>query len=148
MSVTYNGNRLVYNGREFCPSAVDTRPRVEIQGGDMRTFYTLVMIDPDVPGPSDPYLKEHLHWLVTDIPGTTDATFGRELEIYEIPKPNIGIHRFVFALFKQKGRQTVHKPPASRDYFSTRAFAAENDLDLPVAALFFNARRETAARRR
>ncbi|XP_022842732.1 protein SELF-PRUNING-like [Olea europaea var. sylvestris] len=140
MSVTYNGNRLVYNGREFCPSAVDTRPRVEIQGGDMRTFYTLVMIDPDVPGPSDAYLKEHLHWLVTDIPGTTDATFGRELEIYEIPKPNIGIHRFVFALFKQKGRQTVHKPPASRDNFSTRAFAAENDLDLPVAALFFNAR--------
>lgn len=42
MSVTYNGNRLVYNGREFCPSAVDTRPRVEIQGGDMNTFYTLV----------------------------------------------------------------------------------------------------------
>ena len=23
-----------------------------------------VMIDPDVPGPSDPYLKEHLHWYV------------------------------------------------------------------------------------
>jgi len=21
-----------------------------------------VMTDPDVPGPSDPYLKEHLHW--------------------------------------------------------------------------------------
>lgn len=23
-----------------------------------------VMIDPDVPGPSDPFLKEHLHWYV------------------------------------------------------------------------------------
>ena len=21
-----------------------------------------VMTDPDVPGPSDPYLREHLHW--------------------------------------------------------------------------------------
>lgn len=22
------------------------------------------MTDPDVPGPSDPYLREHLHWYV------------------------------------------------------------------------------------
>lgn len=85
------------------------------------------MTDPDVPGPSDPYLREHLHWytlnihpthqkkkkkdaffnwqrpiwkswpctymllqtlkflftflsfcrIVTDIPGTTDSTFGK-----------------------------------------------------------------------
>ncbi|CAI9762137.1 unnamed protein product [Fraxinus pennsylvanica] len=146
MSVTY-GNRQVFNGHEFYPSTVTTRPRAEVCGGDMRTFYTLVMTDPDVPGPSDPYLREHIHWLVTDIPGTTDVTFGRELVSYEIPRPNIGIHRFVFVLFQQKGRQTV-SPPASRDHFSTRSFAAENDLGLPVAAVFFNAQRDTAARRR
>ncbi|KAJ6765625.1 PHOSPHATIDYLETHANOLAMINE-BINDING PROTEIN [Salix purpurea] len=106
-----------------------------------------VMTDPDVPGPSDPYLREHLHWIVTDIPGTTDATFGREVVNYEMPRPNIGIHRFVFLLFKQKGRQTVASP-ASRDKFNTRKFAEENELGLPVAAVFFNAQRETAARRR
>ncbi|XP_022860277.1 protein SELF-PRUNING-like isoform X2 [Olea europaea var. sylvestris] len=61
MSVTY-GNRQVFNGHEFYPSTVTTRPRVEVCGGDMRTFYTLVMTDPDVPGPSDPYLREHIHW--------------------------------------------------------------------------------------
>ncbi|KAK8359321.1 hypothetical protein V6Z12_A04G087400 [Gossypium hirsutum] len=76
MSVTFN-NKQVFNGHEFYPSSVATKPRVEIQGGDLRTFFTLVMTDPDVPGPSDPYLREHLHWIVTDIPGTTDATFGR-----------------------------------------------------------------------
>ncbi|CAA2960560.1 protein TERMINAL FLOWER 1-like isoform X1 [Olea europaea var. sylvestris] len=146
MSVTY-GNRQVFNGHEFYPSTVTTRPRVEVCGGDMRTFYTLVMTDPDVPGPSDPYLREHIHWLVTDIPGTTDVTFGRELVSYEIPRPNIGIHRFVFVLFQQTARQTV-SPPASRDHFSTRSFAAENNLGLPVAAVFFNAQRDTAARRR
>ncbi|KAG8376700.1 hypothetical protein BUALT_Bualt09G0091200 [Buddleja alternifolia] len=145
--VTYCNNKQVFNGHEFYPSAVTTRPRVEVQGGDLRTFYTLVMTDPDVPGPSDPYLREHLHWLVTDIPGTTDATFGKEVVSYEIPRPNIGIHRFVFVLFKQKGRQTV-TTPTSRDHFNTRRFAAENDLGLPVAAVFFNAQRETAARRR
>ncbi|KAL0333467.1 UNVERIFIED_CONTAM: CEN-like protein 2 [Sesamum angustifolium] len=144
------GNKQVYiNGYEFYPSAVAATPRVHIQGGDLRTSYTLVMTDPDVPGPSDPYLREHLHWLVTDIPGTTDTTFGKEVVSYEKPRPNIGIHRFVFLLFQQRGRQTVvNLPAASRDYFNTRRFAAENGLGLPVAAVFFNAQRETAARRR
>ncbi|KAJ0972671.1 hypothetical protein J5N97_020630 [Dioscorea zingiberensis] len=147
MAVTYNSNKLVYNGHEFYPSAVISKPRVEVQGGDMRSLFTLVMTDPDVPGPSDPYLREHLHWVVTDIPGTTDSSFGRELMSYESPKPNIGIHRFIFVLFKQKKRQSV-SPPASRDCFNTRQFAEENDLGLPVNAVYFNAQRETAARRR
>ncbi|KAJ7971541.1 protein TERMINAL FLOWER 1-like [Quillaja saponaria] len=146
MIITYN-NKKVFNGHELYPSTVTVKPRVEIQGGDMRSFFTLVMTDPDVPGPSDPYLREHLHWLVTDIPGTTDATFGREVVNYEIPQPNIGIHRFVFVLFKQTHRQSVN-PPSSRDHFNTRNFAAVNDLGLPVAAVYFNAQRETAARRR
>ncbi|CAI9097755.1 OLC1v1034237C3 [Oldenlandia corymbosa var. corymbosa] len=76
MTVTYN-TKQVCNGHELFPSAVNSRPRVEILGGDLRSFFTLVMTDPDVPGPSDPYLREHLHWIVTDIPGTTDATFGK-----------------------------------------------------------------------
>ncbi len=68
---------------------------------------------------------------------------------YEMPRPNIGIHRFVFLLFKQKRRQTVITTvPPSRDRFSTRNFAEENELGLPVAAVLFNAQRETAARRR
>ncbi|KAL5716830.1 CEN-like protein 2 [Ranunculus cassubicifolius] len=146
MCVNYNCNNEVYNGHEFYPSAVTIKPRVEIQGADMRSFFTLVLTDPDVPGPSDPYLREHLHWIVTDIPGTTDATFGREVVSYEMPRPNIGIHRFVFVLFKQKRRQTINPP--SRDRFNTRKFAEENELGLPVAAVFFNAQRETAARRR
>ncbi|KAL8125665.1 CEN-like protein 2 [Apium graveolens] len=147
MSVTYN-NKLVSNGHELFPSAVVTKPRVEVHSGDLRTFFTLVLTDPDVPGPSDPYLREHLHWIVTDIPGTTDATFGTEVVSYEIPRPNIGIHRFVYILYKQRGRQTVNNLPFSRDNFNARSFAARNNLGLPVAAVFFNAQRETAARRR
>ncbi|KAM7264178.1 hypothetical protein ACFE04_001861 [Oxalis oulophora] len=150
MTITYN-RKLVCNGCEFFPSAVTTKPKVEIEGGDMRSFFTLVMTDPDAPGPSDPYLKEHLHWIVTDIPGTTDATFGREVVSYEIPMPNIGIHRYVFVLFQQKRRNTVNPIPSmssSRNHFSTRDFAAQNDLGLPVSAVYFNAQRETAARRR
>ena len=72
---------------------------------------------------------------------------GKEIVGYESPKPVIGIHRYVFILFKQRGRQTV-SPPASRDHFNTRRFSEENGLGLPVAAVYFNAQRETAARRR
>ncbi|KAJ4954941.1 hypothetical protein NE237_011724 [Protea cynaroides] len=147
MNVFYNSTMQVCNGQELMPSAIATSPRVEIGGKDMRIFYTLVMTDPDAPGPSDPYLKEHLHWLVTDIPGTTDDSFGKEMVEYETPKPIIGIHRYAFILFRQKGRQTV-QAPASRDHFSTRMFAEANDLGLPVAALYINAQRETASRRR
>lgn len=42
MSVTYNNNKLVSNGHELFPSAVTVKPRVEVHGGDMRTFFTLV----------------------------------------------------------------------------------------------------------
>ncbi|XP_074563552.1 CEN-like protein 2 [Curcuma longa] len=148
MIVTYNCNKLVCNGHELFPSAVVSKPRVEVQGGDMRSFFTLVMTDPDVPGPSDPYLREHVHWIVTDIPGTTDASFGKEVLSYESPRPSIGIHRFIFVLFQQKRRQSVAAAPAMRDRFSTRRFAEDNDLGLPVAAVYFNGQRETAARRR
>ncbi|PSS33096.1 CEN-like protein [Actinidia chinensis var. chinensis] len=147
MRVTYNCNKQVFNGSELMPSIVSSKPRVEIGGEDMRAAYTLIMTDPDAPSPSDPYLREHVHWIVTDIPGTTDDSFGREIVSYEMPRPVIGIHRYVFLLFKQRSRQTVN-PPDSTDHFNTRDFSEEYGLGLPVAAVYFNAQRETAARRR
>ncbi|KAK4441288.1 protein CENTRORADIALIS [Sesamum alatum] len=150
MSVRYRCDNHVYNGHQLFPSTLASTPTVQVLGGDMRTFFTLIMTDPDVPGPSDPYLREHLHWIMTDIPGTTDSSFGREVVSYETPRPIIGIHRLVFVLFKQKRRVQVQgiAAPVCRDGFSTRKFAEENELGLPVAALFFNCQRETAARRR
>nr|AFV67440.1 centroradialis [Hordeum vulgare] len=141
MTVTYSSNKQVFNGHEFFPSAVVSKPRIEVQGGDMRSFFTLVCASSHLQ-PSRLYTK-----IVSDIPGTTDASFGREVVSYESPKPNIGIHRFTFVLFQQKKRQAMNAP-STRDYFNTRRFADENDLGLPVAAVYFNAQRETAARRR
>ncbi|GLJ36396.1 hypothetical protein SUGI_0730650 [Cryptomeria japonica] len=142
-------SKQVKNGCEFKPSAVALRPRVDIgrDSQDLRTFYTLIMTDPDAPNPSDPTLREYLHWMVVDIPATTSASMGIELMSYEPPRPTIGIHRFVFVLFKQVGRQTV-TPPGSRNNFNTRAFAQRNSLGHPLAVVYFNAQKETAARRR
>ncbi|KVI10153.1 CEN-like protein 1 isoform X1 [Cynara cardunculus var. scolymus] len=147
MNVTYNSQTTVFNGHELMPNLVTSKPHVHIGGIDMRSSYTVILTDPDAPSPSEPYLREHLHWIVTDIPGTTDATFGREIVSYEKPKPVIGIHRYVFLLFKQRARQSV-RPPVSRDHFNTRIFSQENELGLPVAAVYFNAQRVNAARKR
>nr|ANS56327.1 FT-like protein [Cephalotaxus sinensis] len=147
-TVTYT-SRQVKNGCELKPSAVAIKPRVDIggDGQDLRTFYTLIMTDPDAPSPSDPTLREYLHWMVADIPATTSASLGVEMMNYEPPRPTIGIHRFVFVLFKQVGRQTV-SPPPSRSNFNTRSFAQRHALGSPLAAVYFNAQKETAGRRR
>uniref|UniRef100_A0A803P5J0 Uncharacterized protein n=1 Tax=Cannabis sativa TaxID=3483 RepID=A0A803P5J0_CANSA len=41
MSVSYN-KKQVCNGHELFPSVVISKPRVEIQGADMRSFFTLM----------------------------------------------------------------------------------------------------------
>ncbi|KAL6626930.1 hypothetical protein ACP70R_030656 [Stipagrostis hirtigluma subsp. patula] len=132
LRVSYNGRRIM-NGADLRPSAVSARPRVEVGGEDLREFYTLVIVDPDAPNPSNPTLREYLHWLVTDIPGTTDINYGREVLCYESPRPPAGIHRVVFVLFKQMTRGAVDLPPLLRHNFSTRNFAVHHGLGAPVA---------------
>ncbi|KAB1203448.1 hypothetical protein CJ030_MR8G026778 [Morella rubra] len=143
MRAIYN-SREVNNGCELKPSQVVNQPRVDIGGEDLRTFYTLLMVDPDAPSPSDPSLREYLHWLVTDIPATTGTSFGQEVVCYESPRPVVGIHRFVFVLFRQMGRQTVYAP-GWRQNFNTKDFAELYNLGLPVAAHYFNCQRESGS---
>ncbi|XP_072958115.1 protein FLOWERINGUS T-like [Typha angustifolia] len=140
LRVIYNNKELT-NGSELKPSQVVNEPRIEIGGRDMRNLYTLVMVDPDSPSPSNPTNREYLHWLVTDIPETTNANFGNEVVCYENPRPIAGIHRFVFVLFRQSVRQTIYAP-GWRQNFNSRDFTALYNLGPPVAAVFFNCQRE------
>ncbi|WMV53384.1 hypothetical protein MTR67_046769 [Solanum verrucosum] len=140
LSVVYN-HREVINGTNLRPSQITNQPRVEIGGNGLSTFYTLIVVDPDAPSPSNPNLREYLHWLVTDIPATTGVTFGKEVICYESPRPSMGIHRIVFSLFRQLGRETVYAPNW-RQNFNTRQFAELYNLGSPVAAVYFNCQRE------
>ncbi|KAF4346207.1 hypothetical protein G4B88_002652 [Cannabis sativa] len=79
--------------------------------------------------------------LVTDIPATTGTAFGQEVMCYESPRPTVGIHRYVFVLFRQLGRQTVYAP-GWRHNFNTRDFAEIYNLGLPVAVVYFNCQKE------
>ncbi|KAB1203450.1 Protein HEADING DATE 3A [Morella rubra] len=66
---------------------------------------------------------------------------GQEVVCYESPRPFVGIHRFVFVLFRQLGRQTAYAS-RWRQNFNTRDFAELYNLGLPVAALYLNYQRE------
>lgn len=44
MRVTFNSNTIVSNGHELVPSLLLSKPRVEIGGHDLRSFFTLVLI--------------------------------------------------------------------------------------------------------
>ncbi|RWW21018.1 hypothetical protein GW17_00014840 [Ensete ventricosum] len=156
-------NRLVINGSDFKPSAVVDRPLVQVGGDDLRIFYTLVSSSSAHrlhPGSASNTLRESISArkrhvagnraegsltdgfcrLVTDIPATTNATFGREIVCYEPPRPATGIHRVVFVLLRQMGRETVFTPEM-RHNFSTKRFAMEHYL-VPVAAAYYNCQRE------
>nr|QLM02194.1 flowering locus T 1C_2 [Stelis pusilla] len=70
-----------------------------------------------------------------------DASFGNEIVYYEGPRPQAGIHRNAFVLFRQEIQQTVYAP-GWRQNFNTRDFAAVYNLGLPAAAVYFNCQRE------
>ncbi|CAL1397613.1 unnamed protein product [Linum trigynum] len=150
------GSRKISNGCEIKPSAALQKPFVQIVRDApppiSSVLYTLVMVDPDAPSPSEPRLREWLHWVMVDIPEGSDATKGQELVPYVGPQPPTGIHRYVFALFRQEralmDRSVAVAPPEMRGNFCTRHFAARNGLGLPVAAVYFNSRKEPAVKKR
>nr|BAX00859.1 MOTHER OF FT AND TFL1-like protein [Ficus carica] len=146
------GAKQVSNGCEIKPSATADHPKAQILGPpNPSNLYTLVMVDPDAPSPSEPTLREWLHWIVVDIPEGLDATKGKEVVAYMGPKPPTGIHRYVLVLFRQRnGTRLAGSVPSPevRSNFSTRRFAAQYDLGLPVAAVYFNSQKEPATRKR
>ncbi|KAJ6411336.1 hypothetical protein OIU84_007991 [Salix udensis] len=147
MSVYY-GSKQVSNGCEIKPSLAVNPPKVTISGHSDE-LYTMVMIDPDAPSPSEPSMREWVHWVVADIPGGTNPTRGKEILSYVSPRPPVGIHRYILVLFRQKMLLgNMMEPPQNRTHFSTRLFAAHLDLGLPVATVYFNAQKEPANKRR
>ncbi|CAN1284501.1 Protein MOTHER of FT and TFL1 [Linum perenne] len=144
------GSRKVSNGCEIKPSAAAQKPVVQVLHD--APFSSVVMVDPDAPSPSEPRLREWLHFSHCSISLHVTCFAGEEVVPYVGPQPPTGIHRYVLALFRQErpltgGRMRVVAPEV-RGNFCTRHFAARNGLGPPVAAVYFNSRKEPAVKKR
>lgn len=142
LDVAYHG-KAVQSGELIAPKDAASTPKATIKGGSEGGLFTLICTDPDPPDPANPKMKEWLHWVVTNIPGTGDASKGNEVTHYRGPAPPIGTHRYVFMLFQQPNQEPlqVEDPsggdPMGRAKFSTKKFAQAHNLGDPVAVTWF-----------
>jgi len=106
LKIVYNGgNVLEHNtGKENTPTQVKYQPlSITWPGMSDDHFYTIIMIDPDMPSRDTPVEKKTqvLHWLMVNIPG--NGVGGRQLAPYigSGPPPGTGIHRYTFLVFDE-----------------------------------------------
>lgn len=135
--ITYGSTPLL-TGSALRQEGVQDPPEIKWEGEvSDSSLYTLVLVDPDAPKPSEPSAKEFVHWIISNIPGSYSPTcqtlskVTTEVLSYSGPHPVEGNHRYVFVLYKQDGK--VELPaPSKRENFSVRNFAKENGLGTPV----------------
>eukprot|EP00057_Strongylocentrotus_purpuratus_P022536 XP_011677010.1 PREDICTED: protein MOTHER of FT and TF 1 [Strongylocentrotus purpuratus] len=112
-----------------------------MKNADPDSFYSVLMIDPDAPSPSNPTAAPWLHWLVVNINGETlrSADHGvgdKTVTEYAPPTPPSGIHRYILLLFRQFGSLRNVPVPSSRAKFDVGAFKTYYDLECVATTSF------------
>ena len=146
IGIQYKASGVQVNqGNELKPTQVKDQPEFSYKAKGSDKLYTLVMVDPDAPSRKEPKLREILHFMIANIPGT-DVAKGDTLAEYigSGPPQGTGLHRYIFLLYEQKARlqSNLRIPKTSRVgriNFSIRKFAKENNLGEPIAANFYQA---------
>ncbi|KAK2148225.1 hypothetical protein LSH36_508g00002 [Paralvinella palmiformis] len=128
------------------PTQVKNQPIVEWEA-ESGAFYSLIMNDPDAPSRKNPKFGEWHHWLVTNIPGNSVSSGDVMSEYVGAGPPNgTGLHRYVFLLFKQQGKQDfpglnkiTNHSSNGRPKWKVREFVNKYNLGSPIAGNFFQA---------
>lgn len=144
--VTYAGGQQVQLGNELTPTEVKDAPStVQWQPADPNQLYTLIMSDPDAPAREYATLREMLHWLVVNVPGS-DLSSGDTILPYvgSGPPEGTGLHRYIFVVFQQSGTidtapLKIAYTPQTRAKFNTRNFVAKHNLGSPISGNFYQA---------
>jgi phosphatidylethanolamine-binding protein (PEBP) family uncharacterized protein len=111
-------------------------PDVKFDGAPDK-HYSLLMVDPDAPSPDDPKMREWLHWVVVNIPGS-DVSKGFTMTPYNGPTPPRGTHRYVFLLYEQPEGVTLPKSHIKqRAKFHADKWAKDHKLGDPIGATYF-----------
>lgn len=161
LKIVYSPDNVLENnsGKENTPTQVKFQPlSITWPGMHPDHFYTIIMIDPDMPSRSTPIDQKTqvLHWLMVNVPG--QGVGGRQIAPYigSGPPPGTGIHRYTFLVFEEGlkakdyskvlamdlvdiGRR-VHWNFADQGKLSTfRDFQKWANLGEPVAGNFYTA---------
>ncbi|XP_074373978.1 protein MOTHER of FT and TFL1-like [Apium graveolens] len=137
----YIDGRQIINGCTIKPSIAIVPPQIRFEGQAER-LYTLLLTDPDMPSPSNPTLREYIHWIVTDIPGSGAINQGNEILPYEPPTPIRGYHRYILMMFEQMTPLGLLSPPLTRAHFDHKTFVWRHQLGVPKAIAYFWAKKE------
>ncbi|KAJ2904798.1 PEBP-like protein [Zalerion maritima] len=102
-------------GNELTPELTAAEPSIVFPGAEDGGSYTLAMLDPDAPTRMDPMFRSFRHWVVT---GVKKVGGGGKLRLGKNattpyrppgPRPNSGVHRYTFILFKEPDAFEVPK---------------------------------------
>ncbi|CAD7084252.1 unnamed protein product [Hermetia illucens] len=144
LEISYPSGVKVDSGNELTPTQVKDKPKVTWDA-ESGALYTLLMTDPDAPSRQNPTYREVRHWLVVNIPGNK-LDEGQVLIDFvgSGPPADTGLHRYVFLLFKQKGKivsnlSVSNRSREGRMKTSTRELIKEFNLGDPVAGNLYQA---------
>lgn len=146
INISYKRNESLRMGYKVDPAGMQHVPRIEwpTKAG---VFYTILMIDPDVPVRKNPSVAQRQHWSVGNIP-RNDPHQGETITEYigPISPKNSGLHRTTFLVYSQNGHINFTDEPrislqdrSSIKYrykFSAKKFAERYNLTL-FAVNFF-----------
>jgi len=158
ISVVYDKK---YNtGEKLDYKIAKEQPIVKYSGANISKFYTIMMVDPDVPSYKNPIEKEWRHWVVGNVvgkilleglkPNNSDDTNTNVtiLTTYNGPMPGVATswHRYYFKIYEQPKQLPWYPIGGSRNKWKSAEFAAAHNLK-KVAQTYFICKRDFDGRK-
>ncbi|CAO3632356.1 unnamed protein product [Cunninghamella echinulata] len=140
------GDKDVEMGNHISPQEGVQPPQIRFIPAEEDAEYTLFLIDPDAPSRADPKNGPFRHWVVTNIPGSSQEQIYTATSLhtttYMGPKPpgDTGNHRYVFLLYKQRDKSQKFQALSNdvRKNFDFKQYARDNDLELVGVNFFYS----------
>ncbi|CAO3699329.1 unnamed protein product [Rhizopus stolonifer] len=144
LDIKYPKGSDVALGNFIKPSDSDEAPEVNFVVPDQDSQYTLLMVDPDAPSKENPKFSPYRHWVVVNIPGSSNLASAQHISKYigPAPPPKTRDHRYIFLLYKQSStHENAQAFSSEPTLFDFKGFAQENNLEL-VAVNYFISRND------
>lgn len=133
----YIGDVKICDDLDLPFSKTQTQPIVEFEQSPGK-LYTIVMVDPDAPSPSNPIYKYWLHWLLVNN-NETAIEFNPPA-----PPPGSGKHRYFIYVMEQTEKldpSRISNSIDGRKNFNLRGFIEEYKLKKPIHSIYFRTER-------